>query len=259
MQLSLLQGFGVNQNSGNKALVIAKHQLNVQQKQDFAKEQNLPVCVFIDDYSADSFTVDFYYPHRQSPMCLHGSLAAAKVYFKTFQVTTAQIKTAAGTQISAKQINEEQIRLCVTPETVNKSLPSLHEVSEMLGLSPQFIQDIAISSVGSIKLLVRLAKVEQILGCTPNLAQIISWGKEQGINGIYAYYKEKTNITGRNFNHLDPELEDSATGVAAGALTCYYQENLTINQGINLNNHCQILTEYSKDLIYLIGNVYFIA
>jgi hypothetical protein len=27
MQLSLLQGFGVNQNSGNKALVIAKHQL----------------------------------------------------------------------------------------------------------------------------------------------------------------------------------------------------------------------------------------
>lgn len=52
MQLSLLQGFGVNQNSGNKVLVIAKHQLNAQQKQDFAKEQNLPVCVFINNDSA---------------------------------------------------------------------------------------------------------------------------------------------------------------------------------------------------------------
>ena len=256
MQLSLLQGFGINQNHGNKALVVAKHQLNAQQKQDFAKEQNLPVCVFIDDDSADNFTIDFYYPHRQSPMCLHGSLAAAKIYFKTFQVTIAQIKTAAGTQISAKQINEEQIRLSVTPEIVNKSLPSLHEISEMLNLAPQYIQDIAISSVGSIKLLVKLTHLEQLLKCTPNLAQITSWGKEQGINGIYAYYKEKANITGRNFNHLNPELEDSATGVAAGALTCYYQENLTINQGINLNNHCQILTEYSKDLIYLIGKIH---
>lgn len=33
MQLSLLQGFGINQNHGNKALVVAKHQLNAQQKQ----------------------------------------------------------------------------------------------------------------------------------------------------------------------------------------------------------------------------------
>jgi hypothetical protein len=33
MQLSLLQGFGINQDTGNKALVIAKHLLNAQQKQ----------------------------------------------------------------------------------------------------------------------------------------------------------------------------------------------------------------------------------
>ena len=69
-------------------------------------------------------------------MCLHGSLAAAKVYFKTFQVTTAQIKRLRAHKLAPKQINEEQIRLCVTPETVNKSLPSLHEVGEMLGPIP---------------------------------------------------------------------------------------------------------------------------
>lgn len=256
MQLSLLQGFGVNQNHGNKALVITKHQLNTQQKQAFAKEQNLPVCVFIDDDSADNFTADFYYPHRQSPMCLHGSLAAAKIYFKTYPATVAQIKTVAGTQISARQITEEQIKLSVVPEIVEKSLPSLHEVSKMLNLAPHFIQDITVASVGSPKLLVKLVTLEKVLECTPDLVQITSWGKEQGINGIYPYYKENANITGRNFNHLDPALEDSATGVAAGALTCYYQQNLIINQGITLNNHCQILTEYSKDLIYLIGNIH---
>lgn len=81
MQLSLLQGFGINQYTGNKALIITEHELNAKQKQDFARKQNLPVSIFVDDDSAGNFTVDFYYPHRQSPMCLHGSLAAAKMYF----------------------------------------------------------------------------------------------------------------------------------------------------------------------------------
>ncbi|RTL10904.1 MAG: PhzF family phenazine biosynthesis protein [Neisseriaceae bacterium] len=259
MQLSLLQGFGINQYTGNKALIITEHELNAKQKQGFARKQNLPVCIFVDDDSAGNFTVDFYYPHRQSPMCLHGSLAAAKMYFKIYPTTIAQIKAAAGIKINARQINEEQITLSVIPEIINKSLPSLYEVSEMLNLAPSYIQDIAIASVGSIKLLVKLTEIEQLLKCKPSLTKITSWGKGRGINGIYAYYKEDSNITGRNFNHLNAELEDSATGVAAGALTLYYQQSLIVNQGINLNNHCQILTEYSKDLIYLTGNIYFIA
>lgn len=158
MQLSLLQGFGINQYTGNKALIITEHELNAKQKQDFARKQNLPVSIFVDDDSAGNFTVDFYYPHRQSPMCLHGSLAAAKMYFKIYPTTIAQIKTAAGIKINARQINEEQITLSVIPEIINKSLPSLYEVSEMLNLAPSYIQDIAIASVGSIKLGARQSK-----------------------------------------------------------------------------------------------------
>lgn len=256
MQQYLLQGFGVNQNHGNKALVIAKHQLNAQQKQDFAKEQNLPVCVFIDDNSVDNFTIDFYYPHRQSPMCLHGSLAAAKIYFTNYSVTQAQIQTKQGAKLDITMVNHEQIQLSVRPEIINKPLPSLQEVSELLNLEPHFIQDITLASVGSPKLLVKMVTLEKVLECTPNLAQIVNWGKEQSINGIYAYYKQGGHITGRNFNHLDPTLEDSATGVAAGALTHYCRDDLIVHQGINLNNHCQIITKYSPDLIYIIGKIY---
>ena len=46
---------------------------------------------------------------------------------------------------------------------------------------------------------------------------------------------------GRNFNHLDPAREDSATGVAAGALAAWLGHGLVVLQGAALGNPCRIV------------------
>jgi Predicted epimerase, PhzC/PhzF homolog len=103
---------------------------------------------------------------------------------------------------------------------------------------------------------VELESVTDLFELKPNLSAIVGWGKLQAINGIYVYLNNSPQIIGRNFNHLDPLLEDSATGVAAGALCAYLQRDLEVHQGQNLNNHCLINAYYSPDQILISGQVY---
>lgn len=63
------------------------------------------------------------------------------------------------------------------------------------------------------------------------------------------------NYQGRNFNHLNPVLEDSATGVAAGALTAHLKKDIDLFQGEHLNNPCVIHTKYLGNSILIGGSV----
>ena len=59
-------------------------------------------------------------------------------------------------------------------------------------------------------------------------------------------------MEGRNFNHLDPLLEDSATGVAAGALVALLGHGLLLRQGRARGNDCVIHTALEGDAV-LVG------
>ena len=259
MKKALFNVFGSAPQTGNQALVIDKHNFSAEQKQFFAHEQNLPVCVFIDNNLAMDFRIDFYYPHRQSPLCLHGSLAAAKFFFRNYpELNQALITTKLGQQIQIQQ-NNGSISLVVKPEIIAPKGFEYVEIAELLKLNPDKIKDVNLESVGSPKLLVEIDSVADLFELKPNLAAIIEWGKLRDINGIYVYFNNYSEITGRNFNHLDPLLEDSATGVAAGALCTYLQRDLEVHQGQNLNNHCIINAYYLPDQILISGQVYSVS
>eukprot|EP01041_Mallomonas_annulata_P027275 gene27275-48824_t len=59
------------------------------ERQAFAREQNRSACVFVDagnaagaDGQGDAdaqYVLDYFYPHMRSPLCLHATLAAARV------------------------------------------------------------------------------------------------------------------------------------------------------------------------------------
>ena len=63
------------------------------------------------------------------------------------------------------------------------------------------------------------------------------------MNGCYAWCRtDGGEYEGRNFNHLDPLLEDRATGVAAGALTVLLRHGLTLRQGRSTGRDCLMWT-----------------
>ncbi|MYN08408.1 PhzF family phenazine biosynthesis protein [Pseudoduganella aquatica] len=249
-----LKCFGSRPGEGNAALVVLGDASSEAQRQDFARAQNRSACVFVDAVApADGggaaaqdalFVLDYYYPHMRSPLCLHATLAAARVLLREHGAPLA-VRTALRGQLL--HVSERGTDVFVrlqrqpTPDVViPPDLPAalLGQPSLRLASAP------AIASVGSPKLLLELDSAAALQALRPDLARIAAWGKEHGVSGCYAYARRGDgSFEGRNFNHLDPALEDSATGVAAGALTVHLGRALTLHQGAALGQPCVLRTE----------------
>ena len=82
MKINTFRCFGMSQKQGSIALVVCDSMFFDDEKLSFTKIKNVPVCVFVEQIDSADIFVDFYYPHRQSPLCLHGAFAVACLYFK---------------------------------------------------------------------------------------------------------------------------------------------------------------------------------
>ncbi len=260
MIITKLKCFGSDRKTGNLAYVIENDAMSEAARQQFAFEQNVPVCVFIDNIDGSKLELSFFYPHKKSPLCLHGSLAAAKVFFaKNPDINCIQIVSSMGKILTASLDNGEAIFLELVPEFIRDGAEYLTDASKLLGID---VDDILIkplvASVGSPKLIVKINSKEKLFALKPDLAALNLWNELVAINGIYAYCLEDGIIFARNFNHLDEKIEDSATGVAAAALSFALSESIKVIQGVNLGNRCMLEVRFDGGTVKLTGNVFYV-
>ncbi|HWJ94009.1 MAG TPA: PhzF family phenazine biosynthesis protein [Telluria sp.] len=242
MQIQELRCFGDAPGSGNPALVVEHAPADPAARAALARERNSTV-VFV-----DGAVLDYYYPHKRSPLCLHATLAAAALLFAR-QGSTAPITvtTAMAGQplVLLRDGADVYVRLQRQPAPqAAADLPAL------LGAAGPA----QVASVGSPKLLVELADAATLQRLAPDLAAIAAWGQRHGVNGIYAWCRlPDGSFEGRNFNHLDPALEDSATGVAAGALAALLGHDVTLRQGAALGRPCLLRARVAGDAVLVGG------
>lgn len=261
MKINTFRCFGSRSNTGNLATIInGAEELSVAERLRLTQEKQYHASVFTNYINDTTISVDFYYPHMRSPLCLHATLAVAHQYFqnKTSQ-TTVTLITQSKQEITAhKQADKIWLQLetkpfpeiNIDPQTTQSFFNNTNNHA-ILNIITSYV-----NSVGSPKLFVELGNVKQLNTLEPNLLRIHEWSQINKISGCYVYVKIDTNIIfGRNFNHLDSKLEDCATGVAAGALTTSLQCDLVVHQGGILHNPCIINTRYNKHYVSINGNV----
>jgi predicted PhzF superfamily epimerase YddE/YHI9 len=89
-----------------------------------------------------------------------------------------------------------------------------------------------VASVGSPKLLVKVADTDALYALAPDLPAIAAWSKDAGVNGIYAWCRrDDGHVRRTQFQSPRSGLEDSATGVAAGALSGALGLGIVLRQG----------------------------
>lgn len=228
-------------------MVIEDRSSSPSARQAFARARNV-TCVWIDPSDEPDVVavVDYFYPHTRSPLCLHASLAVGRRLFALHGAENElTVKTAMGGQrlgLSAGTHDAVFVRLqaqnVMQPVVASDLVKQLLAAPALMPLRTPFV-----ASVGSAKLLIEVANTATLYELVPNLPAVVAWGKEVGVNGIYVYCKlDDGSYEGRNFNHLDPTLEDSATGVAAGALTSMLGHGITLLQGRAMGRSCRIHT-----------------
>jgi PhzF family phenazine biosynthesis protein len=242
MQIKELRCFGASPGMGNTALVVEGFAQDAQARQAFATARNQPACVFL-----DGDVVDFYYPHTRSPLCLHATLAAAHVLFARHGAAPRSLTTSMHGQVLQLEQGDGKVFVGLQQQAVAQAKLAPGLIEHAIGTP-------VVASVGSPKCLVEVADRATLLALQPDLAAIMAWGRAHGVNGCYAYTRlADGRYEGRNFNHLDPLLEDSATGVAAGALSAMLGQGLTLLQGAAMGNECEITTRIDGTTILVGG------
>ena len=260
MRIHGFRCFGEQANNGNPVLVIEDELSSQEVRQAFARKRNM-TCVWIDppDEVGAVANIDYFYPHKRSSLCLHATLAVGHRLFERLGLgSKLTVKTAMHGQrlgLAPGCNGEVFVRL----QTQDASQPNI--ASDFIGCllaSPGLVPLVPASvfSVGSPKLLVEVADIATLYGLAPDLPAIVAWGRAASVNGIYTYCKlDDGSYEGRNFDHLDPVLEDSATGVAAGALTAFLRHGITLRQGRTTGRACLIETRIDGSDILVGGRV----
>lgn len=246
--------FGAQPGQGNPALVVQRDGWDTAQRQHFAHAQQRSACVFIDRADDGGVVLDYFYPHTRSPLCLHATLAAAAVLLDdaagTMTVRTALrgqplrlSRTGAGYFVALERQPAPSVALAADLPARLLDLPGVRLASAPL-----------VVSAGSPKLLLELPDCATLQALRPDLALIAAWGQEHGVNGCYAWARRADGaIEGRSFNHLDPALEDSATGVAAAALTLHLGHGIELHQGANRGQPCLLRTALQGETVLVGG------
>lgn len=258
MNLSTYRCFGEVPGHGSSALVVQDSTMPLEARSTWAHAQLINACVFIDVTQNGEVSLDFYYPHGRSPLCIHATLAVARDYFSRNQgCEVLQVRTKMHDQkIGLRKVGEMYFAEVEGSERYVQSA-KVDTLSTLLGINSGDITSLpVISSIGSPKLLVEVGSEQVLRTINPDLPGILNWSKTSKVNGIFVYCHDQGDVyMGRNFNHLDPKLEDPATGVAAGALANYLQRDIKLRQGSSLGNPCEITAIFEEERISIGGKV----
>jgi PhzF family phenazine biosynthesis protein len=263
MEMALLYCFVTEAaHSGNPAAVITHFPTDDPSRQALATRLDLPVTVFVDHLASDDYRISYFYPETQMPLCIHGSIAAARLLLK--HKNQLQISTAQGQRLTViKKPNDIfQVKLAAGEVLYDKT--PLAETMAMLGLTDPHDLELSlpytVASIGSPKLLVPLKSFEVFSRLTPNFTAIKAWSINKQVNGLYVYAQHPDHpqqFHARGFNPKTGYNEDAATGVAAGALLTALPElsEIQVDQGHFLNRPSRITVSRDADAIYIGGRV----
>lgn len=255
--VNILKSFGTNESTGNIVLVIEDDKLAHAERLNFISAQNRYAYVFMQQNN-NSILLDCYYHNSRIPLCLSGAIGAGYIYFtENPDIFKVPVITTMHQQKMFLEKHMDGIFLNVMPEVVENKGVDDELIEKLLNINlAHVITKPVIASIGSPKILIEVDTIDTLNHLQPNLELIVKWSNENKINGCYVYCRIKDkNFQGRNFNHLNPALEDSATGLAAGALAAHFKMDINLFQGSRLNNPCVIHTKYLGNNILVGGNI----
>jgi PhzF family phenazine biosynthesis protein len=265
--------FGAAPGGGNPALVIEGHDSDADVRQRYAHTRRT-TCVFVDAGADGVPVLDYFYPHARSPLCLHATLAVASLLLGRAGNDTGAsagtdpesgtaplaVRTAQRGQLLLLSRRDGHYFVALEAQPAGAGAATAIDADGAAALlnapAAALVSAPVVASVGSPKLLLQMADSAALRALRPDLAAITAWSKEAGVNGCYAWCElGNGDVEGRNFNHLDPVMEDSATGVAAGALSVHLGRGLRLFQGAALGQPCLIVTRREDGRVLVGGAV----
>ncbi len=268
MKITYVSCFCTNEiPSGNPAAVVENFVGNDQDKQKLATKLSFPATVFV-EYRDKNTILRFFYPSREMPLCIHGTLSAAYVLMHEKKLNALRILTKSNQEMLIKRL-KDIVQLEIDPGAVLSIAFAMDDINKMLNID--YHDDLnknlpnCIASIGSPKLLIPLKYYESLATLKPDFAFIKQWSVNNNVNGLYVYTDdvrdEEADFIARGFNPKGGDNEDAATGVAVGALytALKYSDSkkILVKQGEFINKPSYILASKNQNKLFIGGRIRF--
>ncbi len=222
-----LNAFGKTDKGGNPAgVVINAENLNVKQMKNIAKEVGFSETAFVSASDIADFKVRFFTPSEEVDLCGHASIATFYCLAELGIISPGRYTQETKAGVLDIEVMDDKTIL------MTQSLPEFfgiidkNDIADSLNISTYNMTNmpVEIVSTGLRDIIVPVNTLDDLLSIKPNFDKISKISKRYGATGYHVFTLE-TKFKGiahsRNFAPLYSIPEESATGTATGALSCY--------------------------------------
>ncbi|WP_047155417.1 PhzF family phenazine biosynthesis protein [Aneurinibacillus tyrosinisolvens] len=262
VQVYTLNAFAKEKHGGNPAgVVLDADSMLEEEMQKVAQKIGFSETAFVEKSSHADFKVRFFTPNHEVDLCGHATIATfyLMVSQKLIRYGTYTLETKAGVlEVNVKEDGNVFLTQALPQfyEEINKQIIA----DSLLISSDELVYDlpIRIVSTGLRDILVPIRNIDVLDKINPDFNQIIEISKKYDVIGYHLFTLDtQTNAIARcrNFAPLFSIPEESATGTANGALSCYLYKHgkiasnqadqLIFEQGYIMKSPSEILARLS--------------
>lgn len=243
----IVNAFTDNKQGGNPAAVVLNaDDLSTRAKQAIAAEMALSETAFVSKSKVGDFKVEFFTPNQQIPHCGHATVATFTLLDKLGHLNKAEIQKESIEGLRTVRLKNGRVHLEQLPpvfKSVNAEVKD--EILESIGLKHHHLAslypiEVVSTGVPFVQIPVTSRKVLREL--TPDFPAIKASAEKAGGIGYYVFTLDtklsNNQANARMFAPSHGIEEESATGMAAGALSTYLKKhaypeslNFRIEQG----------------------------
>lgn len=238
--LYILNSFSKNEAGGNPAGVVLSLDFEEDEMKAIASKAGFSETAFLKKIDETTYKIRFFTPEDEVDLCGHATIAA-------FSLLKKQNMVKGG--IYKLQTKARDIEIFIDDIiTMTQKLPEYSEIIEFDEIKDCFInlnkEDLIenmparVVSTGLRDIILPVKSLNTLLNLKPNFEKMALLSSKYSTIGLHAFSLETKNAFNtahaRNFAPLYGIPEESATGTANGALSCYLFKYF--NNGLDFSN-----------------------
>jgi len=227
MKTYLVDSFTNQKFKGNPAAVcITESDVDTTTMQNIATEIGFSETAFIKKIAGNTYSIRFYTPKKEIPLCGHATLASSKIIFDTTDLETINFLNCENIELKIHKAGSKIVMQFPVYETVEIDVPK--PVLDAIGIDKTL--NTRFSPNNKI-ILIEINDSGILAGLRPDFMALIN--SYSGINGVLVTARSDNPDFDFHYRYFWPWAgtnEDPVTGGVQTFLTKYWAEKLNKNK-----------------------------
>jgi PhzF family phenazine biosynthesis protein len=223
MKTYFVDSFTNQKFKGNPAAVcIVETDLESSTMQSIATEIGFSETAFIKQISGTTYSIKFYTPKKEIPLCGHATLAASKIIFETASVQNITFINCENIELKSEKVDLKIVMQFPIYETEEIAVPEA--VFNALGINK--VLDTRFSPKNKI-ILIEINDTQKLAALKPDFVALVN--AYNGINGVLVTARSNDDDFDFHYRYFWPWAgtdEDPVTGGVQTFLTKYWAKKL---------------------------------